>query len=135
MNQNQLSPSTTGRLVVNVRTADGSIPVSGAKVTILEYAPELSTVIAALTTDPSGVTPVISIETPERALSESPGNTRGYTSLVILVEKEGFVSDQFTGTSVFPGVTTVQPVNLIPLPEFSIDGSETNYFESEAADL
>ena len=127
--------STSGRLVVNVRTAEGSIPVPGAMVTILSYEPTLSNVIAVLNTDSSGSTPTISIETPERALSESPGNGKGYTSLVILVEKEGFVSDQFTGTAIFPGVTTVQPVNLIPLPEFSVNGESTNYFESEAADL
>lgn len=126
--------STTGRLVVNVRTADGSIPVPGAKVTVLSNGPEESRVLAVLNTDGSGSTPTITVETPERALSESPGNAIGYTSLVILVEKDGFVSDQFTGAAVFPGITTVQPVNLIPLPEFST-GGDTNYFESEAADL
>lgn len=126
--------STTGRLVVNVRTADGSIPVPGAKVTVLSNGPGESQVLAVLNTDGSGSTPTITVETPERALSESPGNTIGYTSLIILVEKEGFVSDQFTGAAVFPGITTVQPVNMIPLPEFAA-GGDTNYFESEAADL
>ncbi len=126
--------STTGRLVVNVRTADGSIPVPGAKVTILSNGPGESQVLAVLNTNESGSPPPITVETPERALSESPGNAIGYTSLIILVEKEGFVSDQFTGATVFPGVTTVQPVNLIPLPEFAA-GGDTTYFESEAADL
>ncbi|MGM9637499.1 MAG: hypothetical protein ACI3YK_05900 [Eubacteriales bacterium] len=127
--------SETGKLIVNVRTADGSIPVPGAKVSVFTYEGTESTLIAVLVGDDSGSTPPLEIATPDRALSESPGNAKGYTSLVVQVEKEGFTPNQFIGTAVFPGITTIQQVNLIPLPEFATQTEPMTFFESEAADL
>lgn len=127
--------SETGKLIVNVRTADSSIPVPDAKVSVFTYEGTESTLIAVLISDASGSTPALEVATPDRSLSESPGNAKGYTSLVVQVEKEGFTPNQFIGTAVFPGITTIQQVNLIPLPEFSTGNEPMIFFESEAADL
>lgn len=134
MNQNPSSPST-GKLIVNVRTADGSIPVPYPSVSVYSYDDDTSTLIAEMVGNASGSTDPLEITTPNRSESEHPGGAKGYTSLIVHVEKEGFIPNQFIGTAVFPGITTIQQVNLIPIPEFSEGNEPTTYFESEAADL
>lgn len=124
-----------GRLIVCVRTANGAIPVKGALVNVRSFEMGESFVIASRTTDISGNTDTIEIATPSVSLSESPGGEKGYTSVVIDISREGFASAEFIGAAIFPGVTTVQQVNLIPSGEFSGRYDMRVYNESEAADL
>lgn len=124
-----------GRLIVCVRTANGAIPVKGALVNIRSFETGESSVIASRTTDISGNTDAIEIATPSIALSEAPGGEKGYTSVIIDVSREGFVSTELIGATIFPGVTTVQQVNMIPSGEFSGRYDMRVYNESEAADL
>lgn len=124
-----------GRLIVCVRTANGAIPVKGALVNVRSFEVGESTLIASRTTDISGNTDTIEIGTPSAALSESPEGEKGYTSVIIDLSREGFVSTEFIGAAIFPGVTTVQQVNLIPSGEFSRRDDMRIFNESEAADL
>lgn len=124
-----------GRLIVCVRTANGAIPVKGALVNVRSFEIGESSVIASRTTDISGNTDTIEIATPSVDLSKSPGSEKGYTSVVINVSRDGFVSTEFIGAAIFPGITTVQQVNLVPSGEFSERYDMRVYNESEAADL
>lgn len=124
-----------GRLIVSVRTANGAIPIKGALVNIRSYEVGESAIIASRTTDISGNTDIIEIATPSVALSESPGNEKGYTSIIIDVSREGFISAEYIGAAIFPEVTTVQQVNLIPAGEFSERYDMRIFNESEAARL
>lgn len=124
-----------GRLIVSVRTANGAIPVKGALVNIRSYELGEAVIIASRMTDISGNTDIIEIETPSVTLSEFPGNEKGYTSIIIDVSREGFISTEFIGAAIFPEVTTVQQVNLIPSDEFSGRYDMRIFNESEAARL
>ena len=132
-------PSTsTGRLVTRVRAGGGTIPVEGALVTISKD----GAVFAVTVSDESGNTEIIEIPTPPKSASLTPGvpGVPGlpYSTVFIEVDKDGYYSGQYIEVPIFPEILTVQPVNLLPLPEFFAgDTSEsTQYFdESEGYDL
>ena len=124
-----------GRLTVTVRSANGALPVEGALVTVTSD----GAVIGVFGSDESGNTEIIAIPTPPKSASLSPGYVGlPYSTVFIEVDKDGFYSGQYISVPVFPDVLTVQPVNLLPLPEFFAGdtGEGTQFFdESEGYDL
>lgn len=124
-----------GHLTITVRTANGALPIAGALVTVSAD----GEIIGVFTSDQSGNTGVLEIPTPPKSASLSPGfQGKPYATVFIEVDKDGFFSGQFISAPVFPDVLTVQPVNLLPLPDF-FNGSPsegTQFFdESEGYDL
>ena len=129
------SNTGTGRLTVTVRSANGALPVKDALVTVTLD----KEVIGVFASDESGNTDVIAIPTPPKSASLSPGFAGlPYSTVFIEVDKDGFYSGQYIEVPIFPDILTVQPVNLLPLPEFFRgDTFESTQFydESEGYDL
>ena len=124
-------PNTgTGRLTVTVRSANGALPVEGALVTITLD----GEIVGVSTSDESGNTEILSIPTPPKSASLSPGFVGlPYSTVFIEVDKDGFYSGQYIQVPIFPDVLTVQPVNLLPLPEFFAgDTAEGTQFFDES---
>lgn len=127
-----------GHLMISVRTANGALPVSGVLITVTSSGDDPE-ILGVLTTSVSGNTETLDIATPPRSASLSPGYAGiPYTTVLIEADKEGFYSGQYISVPIFPDVLTVQPVNLLPLPDF-FDGTPsegTQFFdESEGFDL
>ncbi|MBO5338311.1 MAG: hypothetical protein J6A96_01275 [Clostridia bacterium] len=132
-----------GFLVVNVKTANGALPVENANVTIYgsgkldeNGTPALldSDIIFNLTTDRNGKTPKVSLHTKDRNLSLSPENTIPYDTYNIFVSADGYYDNSYLNVPIFQGITSLQGVNLIPLSEFSapndyIPNSQRSYNE------
>ena len=131
----QEANTAIGRLIVRVRTGEGLIPVEGAPVTITKD----GKIFAVTASDSSGNTEIIEIPTPPKSASLSPEYAGlPYTTVFIEVDKDGFYNGQYIEVPVFPDVLTVQPVNLLPLPEFFAGDTDegTQFFdESEGYDL
>ncbi len=70
-----------------------------------------------LVTDENGFTPKIEIDAPDKILSESPGATAPYTLLDMTLEKEGYFTIELKNVQVFSGETSVQKVQMLPIPE------------------
>ncbi len=115
--------SATGTLIVSVYTAGGALPVPDAQVTVRFSDRENSGILTVASTDRSGNTPRIPLPAPPAASSETPGNAVPYAKYTIEVEKESFYPRSFSEVPVFAGVTSVQPVNLIPQSEYSGESS------------
>ena len=115
------SPENVGYLIVNVSTARGARPLSGASVTVMYDEPENSSVFTVITTDMSGKTPKIELLAPARSLSELPGNEKPYATYTLQVEKDGYYTVTNTNVPIFEGVTSVQPVEMLPLAEYNPD--------------
>jgi hypothetical protein len=133
-----IAQPSVGSLIVNVRYADGAYPVEGAVAEIYKKDEEGLTLIGVLTTNEDGKSAPIIIETPDPALSLSPNPPqKPYTSVTVNVSKEGFYEAQFVDLPVFPGILSIQNVNLIPHPQFYTNQfyADTVFKESEAADL
>ena len=113
-----------GKLVVQVSTANGALPINGAKVTVSQND---GTVINEQYTDNSGRTKSIELCTPLAANSQSPGNLSTYSTYNVRVEKEGYFTEEFLNVAVFDKIESIQPVSLEPLGENSFENDRLAY--------
>ncbi len=119
-----------GYITVNVRTAGGALPVENAVVTVKDSG---GAILAVFFTDRDGKTPRLKVLAPPRANSESPGAASPpFFNYNIDTDKEGYISVRNVDVPVYPGITSIQTVELIPLSEGSskFTGDSITYTES-----
>ena len=124
-----------GRLVVRVSAASGAVPVSGATVIIRSSQNEPPvTVLASLITDESGLPEPILVVTPPVSESLSPGGRQPFAEISTEVSADGYFTSSNLNIPIYPGITSIQPVTLIPLPDSEINArpSESNVFHNGA---
>lgn len=118
-----------GYLIVHVTTARGSIPLEGAQVNVRNYYPDLTPergdVIASLTTNRDGNTEPFPLPAPPRSNSVHPDSGNAYASYNLDVYMEGYFAQNYINVPVFDGITAIQPVDMIPLPENGRTDSRT----------
>lgn len=128
MNQNQSQPRTSdtgmGRLIFRVSTAGGAIPLEGARVIVRDKGengdPQRGNALAVMYSDRNGRTQVMSLPTVPRSLSLTPQNGNAPPPFLCYdaeVTLEGYRRVNFVCIPIFDGVTSVQPADMIPLPE------------------
>jgi hypothetical protein len=107
-----------GRLGVRAFSAGASFPVAGALVFIRgkRDGGEAYTV-AVLETDESGKTPVITLETPPRSASLSPGGITPYSLYDVEVSHRDYYTVVTRDVQVYPDTTSILPVNMLALPD------------------
>ncbi len=104
-----------GYLKMQVRAAQGAVPVEGARVWVLDAE---ENPLYCLVTDDSGETETVSLEAPDSSSSKEPGCSEApYASYSVAVEAEGFEPVFVGEVPVFAGETAVLPVSPVPLPE------------------
>lgn len=106
-----------GFIIVNVRAARNSIPIEGAMVTIMTRENDIVDIISIEFTNSSGVTPKLMLKTPPRAYSEEPGHDNPFAMYTIRTDKVGYYSVYNVNAAVYGGITSIQPVELLPLPD------------------
>ena len=106
-----------GYLIVNVSTARGAIPLSGASVMVFDSTADGNPLVTGVSTDTSGKTVKIALAAPDRSESESPGVRKPFAEYMIQVSHEGYYTVTNNGVPVFEGVTSIQPVEMIPLAD------------------
>ena len=126
-------PMEVGYLQVWTTTARSALPVAGAHVTVEGGAGTDREVRYIGVTDSSGRTPTIPLPAAGRQLSLSPeeGDRAPYTLYDIAVYAEGYYRVENVGLPLYGGVMAVQPVRLIPLPEYG-DPGDVAVFEDSA---
>lgn len=104
-----------GNLIIQARDANEAVPLSGVRVRVMD---SNGNVLYNLTTDESGDTEQISLETVDRELSQDP-NYSGtpYTSYDLEIEARGYNNLYIRGVQIFDGENAIQPVSLIPMQE------------------
>ena len=107
--------SGRGTIIVVVTSGRGSVPISGAEVTVSRTGE--SEVLATLRTNESGQTTPLSLPAPKRILSEAPSQLEENVFSVydITVRAEGFVPESLRGVPIFDGVVSLQPMQLLTL--------------------
>lgn len=107
-----------GTLLVRVYTARAQIPVVDATVAISQHSDQgAETLIALELTNQSGLIPSIAIPTPALALSLHPDPALPYATCCVRVEHPGYQMLTIEAVQIFPGIETLQEVELIPLPQ------------------
>ncbi len=109
--------SSQGFVIARVYTSDAYLPLRNAPVTFTQVLPDQSEkLLAVRLTDQSGLTSPILIDTPDLSQSLTPGaSLPPYAIIRIRVEYPGYSSLLVEGVQVFPGVETVQSLQLRPL--------------------
>ena len=118
----QIPERSYGRLGVRALSASSSFPVPGALVFVRGKRDGEAYTVAVLETDESGKTPVITIETPPRASSLSPGGKAPYSLYDIEISHKDYYTVITRDVQVYPDTTSILPVNMLPLPDTA--GSE-----------
>lgn len=105
-----------GYIITEVRSRGEALPVVGATVTISGYQDGELRVLNVQLTDISGSTLPFEIETPPKSDSLTPTPSELPFSVInIEIDKSGFLTQIFAEVPIFSGITTIQPVQLIPL--------------------
>ncbi len=104
-----------GRLQIRASTENQAVPIIGAVVTVTDANKNTSARI--LTTDQSGLTPIIELPTKDRQLSLSPDNASPYETYNVIVSADGYFTKEFLKLPIYGGVTAIQNVIMIPVPE------------------
>ncbi len=135
-----------GRLLFQVSTAGGAIPLPDAEVTVRRLRSlttgEGGEVIAVLYTDGDGKTEAIRLPAPAKSLSQNPirdGGAAPYALYDADVHMDGFYNLLYSRIPVFDGITSIQHATLVPLPENGVlDGARPDnevIVEGEAPEL
>ena len=121
-----------GYITVAVRTAGGALPVRDAVVTVKDAE---GRIIYVVFTDGSGLTPKLKLGAPPKANSEEPnaGGVPFYT-YEIDTDKSGYRSVRNLRVPIYPGITSLQPVELLPLAE-GVTNAPATFEEVTAPDL
>ena len=135
-----------GRLVFQITTAGGAIPLSGAEVTIRKFRSASDgnggEVVAVLHSGNDGKTELLPLPAPARGYSLEPsrdGSPIPYALYDAYVNLDGYGSQSYVRIPVFDGITSIQRASLIPLPENGFpDGLRPDgdkFYEGESPDL
>lgn len=106
-----------GGLVINSTTVGRLYPVEGVLVTVFTGDPDSMRIIGIDTTDESGKTGVFKLKTPPKSESQqaTDSNQIPYANYNVSVRYDGYVEQIAMNVPVFPGVVSVQGVDLVPV--------------------
>jgi hypothetical protein len=109
-----------GRVRVRVYTAQAELPLEDATVIVTQDSGTGKyELLSVQVTDSSGLTRPVEVATPGMAASTSPeqGGVEGFVQCGIWAEHPGYEMLRVDGVQVFPGVETIQDMELLPLEE------------------
>lgn len=120
-----------GRILFQVTTAGGAIPLPDAQITVRKHLPDgivppEGDTLAVLYSGRDGKTDTLPLPAPTRSLSmeqappASPLPFALYNAEAIL---SGYYRQEYTRIPIFDGVTSIQRVDLVPLPSSSLPDS------------
>ena len=113
-----------GYLTMQARTAHDALPLSGVQVTVLD---DEQNRIYELTTDVSGETRRVSLETMDKGYSQNENFTgTPYVTYNVLAQAEGFESVYVADIPIFDGESAHLPLVLVPM-----QGQERNVIQTE----
>lgn len=103
-----------GKLRISVRSSVGISPVKGAKITLRDTG-NPTKILEQITTDGTGTSETLELETPPLDYSMKPEQPQPYALYTIEVESEGYAPTTINGIEVLPQELALQSVNLRPL--------------------
>lgn len=129
-------PEGSATLRVLVTTALGAYPVEGALVTVSTPADENGerTLLHAVVTDRSGLTPPLALATPARAQSLTPGQPKPFSEYTVEVVADGYTPVSALRIAMFDGQPALLPVLLTPESELGTQTEQTPFSITNTGD-
>ncbi len=110
--------ATSGTLVTRTFTGRGELPLAGVTISIVRRDPQgQMDLLSVLVSDAGGDTAPVVIDTPHLDLSQSPGNPSPFAVVDIWADRQGVELLVVEDVQIFPGITSLQELPLIPRPE------------------
>ena len=107
--------NSEGKLRIRAYTAGGALPVENALVKIKGAEEDNRLVAYTLVTDFDGLTPEVTLPAPSLEYSLSPDPSEAPFSVYdVEISAPGYYTKRISGLTVFPGVNSIQLVNMIP---------------------
>lgn len=120
-----------GYLIMQARTAHDAVPLSGIQVRILD---DRGNPIYTLTTDESGETLKVPLETLDKSFSQSQYfSGLPYLSYNVLAQGAGFNTLYITQIPIYDGETAILPLELAPMQPMQRRPEETKLFIGKPA--
>lgn len=117
-----------GFIKVHLFTAKGVIPISGANIFIIESTEVEFEGGKILTTDQCGVSKVITVNTPDKIVSENSSSKElPYSSYDIYIRAKGYKDAAVEGVQVFPDMVSIQAIEMIPTKKERVFMEEAEY--------
>ena len=116
-----------GSVIARVYTSDAYLPLEHVPVVFTQINPDgTEALLAVRDTSSSGLTAPVFVDTPETSASMTPGSSiRPYATITIRAGKPGYSSIVAEGVQVFPGVETIQGLQLLPVTPENKDSLTT----------
>ncbi len=121
----------TGFLVLQVYTADQTLPIEGAHILVTRNTGTGEELVKVMQTNRSGKTEPLELAAPSAANSLSPGGENRYYNYNIRVDYPGYYTMENLNVPIFDGQTAIQPIALIPLPADEEQGKKISVVERE----
>ena len=107
--------NSEGKLRIRAYTAGGALPVENALVKIKGAEEDNRLVAYTLVTDFDGLIPEVTLPAPSLEYSLSPDPLEApYSIYDVEISAPGYYTKRISGLTVFPGVNSIQLVNMIP---------------------
>lgn len=105
-----------GQLLISIRSQTGEIPIQNASVR-LSYTGQPDSTLETLSTNSSGQTENVTLDTPPLEYSMEPAQNQPYAEYTIDVSAEGYEPVTVSGIELLPMEQALQNVTMIPLAE------------------
>lgn len=106
----------TGQLLISIRSQTGQVPIEGATIR-LSYTGQPDSVLETLSTNSSGQTETVTLDTPPLEYSMEPEQNQPYSEYTIQVTAPGYEPVNVSGIELLSGEEALQDVVLTPLEE------------------
>jgi peptidoglycan hydrolase-like protein with peptidoglycan-binding domain len=123
LNAQQSDNIDTGRLQINITSTIGLQPIQNATVQI-SYTAEGGAPLEQITTDNSGQTETLTLNTPPLEYSQQPDQPQPFSEYTVSVQAEGYRPVEVSAIDVFPGVEAIQNIRMDPLETSQGSGEE-----------
>ena len=108
----------TGTIITRTFTSRGQLPLENVTVSILRRSETaIPQLINVQISDRSGNTLPVTVPTPDLSNSQGPDRPTPYALFDIWAELPGYQLLVVQNIQVFPGISSIQNLPLIPLPE------------------
>lgn len=125
--------SATGQLRVRAYTSDAQLPLRDVAVIITA---QDRTAIAMRLTDQSGLTTPVDIPVPGLEESQEPGTEeKPFTPINLYAYLNGYEKVVAEEIQIFAETTTVQDLEMIPLPEYDIGKNDFIFYDTPPQNL
>lgn len=126
--------SSNGYITARAYMSYAQIPLEDVAVVVTA---QDGTAIAMRLTNRSGLTEPISIPTPDREESERPenGGQQPFTDVTVYAFKTDFEQIAARNVQIFPGITTMQDLEMVPLSELPDRWDEKILFNTPPQNL